>query len=156
MSNEESPIGLDGVAVIGMCGRFPGAADVAEFWRNLRDGVESISFFTEAELAAAGVSPAALRQPNYVWARAILDDIETFDAAFFGFTPREAEVTDPQQRLFLECMWAALERAGYNSETYQGSIGVYGGVSISSYLLNNLYPNRAVMESVDSLRVLLG
>ena len=94
--------GLD-IAIIGMAGRFPGAANVDEFWRNLKSGVESISFFSDEELLAAGVDPAVFNAPNYVKAGGALEGIDLFDASFFGFTPREAEIMDPQQRLFLEC-----------------------------------------------------
>src|SRR4029079_11652644 len=90
------------IAIIGMAGRFPGARDLTQFWRNLCDGVESVSFFTDEELIAEGADPDLLRQPNCVKARAVLDDAESFDAAFFGYTPREAEIMDPQHRLFLE------------------------------------------------------
>ncbi|HEU4322646.1 MAG TPA: SDR family NAD(P)-dependent oxidoreductase, partial [Roseiflexaceae bacterium] len=123
------------VAIVGMAGRFPGADDIEQFWANLRDGVESITFFSEEELLAAGVAPAALRAPNYVRARATLADADLFDAAFFGFTPREAEILDPQHRVFLEAAWNALEHAGYDSERYRGRIGVFAGVGINSYLL---------------------
>jgi acyl transferase domain-containing protein/acyl carrier protein/2-polyprenyl-3-methyl-5-hydroxy-6-metoxy-1,4-benzoquinol methylase len=126
------------IAVIGMAGRFPGAKSIEEFWQNLCDGKESISFFTNEELVAAGVDPALLNDPQYVKASAVLEDIEMFDAAFFGYTPREAEIIDPQHRLFLECAWEALENAGYNSETYTGLIGVYAGAALSTYLLKNL------------------
>ena len=117
----------DGVAIIGMTGRFPGAQSVDELWQNLRDGVESIAFFSDEELLSSGIDPAVLRDPHYVKAGAVLKDVELFDAAFFGFTPREAEITDPQHRLFLECAWEALESAGYDPERYKGSIGVYAG-----------------------------
>ena len=87
-----------------------------EFWRNLRDGVESISFFSDQELAAEGISPALLAEPGYVKAGAVLEGVKLFDAGFFGYSPREAELIDPQQRLFLECAWTALEAAGYSPE----------------------------------------
>src|SRR5215212_1336043 len=96
---------LEGIAIIGMAGRFPGAGNIAEFWRNLRDGVESISFFSDEELLASGIDPAVLREPNYVRARGVIEDADLFDASFFGFSPREAETLDPQHRLFLECVW---------------------------------------------------
>src|ERR671915_376260 len=99
----------DAIAVVGMSGRFPGAAGVNEFWRALRDGVEAISFFSDEELLAAGVEASALKDPNYVRAAGVLEDIEFFDASFFGYSPREAEGMDPQHRLFLECAWQALE-----------------------------------------------
>ena len=95
--------------------------------RTCAQGVESIVFFSDQELAAAGVDPALLRSPDYVKASGVLDDIDLFDAAFFGITPREAEIIDPQQRLFLECAWEALEHAGYDPESYDGPIGVYAG-----------------------------
>src|SRR5882762_8558826 len=107
-----------------MNGRFPGAKNLAEFWQNLKNGVESISFFSRAELEAAGREPALLNHPDFVNAGSVLNGIELFDALFFGFNPREAEIIDPQQRIFLECTWEALEHAGYDSTTYGGSIGV--------------------------------
>ncbi|MCC5666137.1 SDR family NAD(P)-dependent oxidoreductase [Nostoc sp. CHAB 5784] len=146
----------DEIAIIGMAGRFPGANKVDSFWENLRDGVESISFFTDEELISTGVDPSLLNEPNYVKASGILENIDLFDASFFGFSPREAEITDPQHRLFLECVWEALENAGYNSETYSGQIGVFAGVAASTYLLSNLYSNRDLMESVDSHQILIG
>src|SRR5215213_3901713 len=142
-----------GIAVIGMAGRFPGAENVEEFWRNLRDGVESISFFTADEMVKAGIRPARVQQSNYVNARGILKDIELFDAAFFRITPRDAEITDPQQRLFLECAWEALENAGYNSEKYEGSIGVYAGVCQNTYLIVNLMSNREAVEAATGFQI---
>jgi acyl transferase domain-containing protein/thioesterase domain-containing protein len=129
------------IAIIGMAGRFPGAKSIDAFWNNLRDGVESVTFFTDEQLKASGVDPEALNNPNYVKARPVLKDVELFDAAFFGFSPREAGAIDPQHRLFLECVWEAIETAGYDAESYKGAISLYGGVSMSSYLVNNLYAN---------------
>jgi len=143
------------VAVIGMAGRFPKAATLDEFWRNLRDGVEGISFFSDAELEAAGVAATALADPAYVKAAAVLDEVEIFDAAFFGFTPREAEIMDPQQRLFLEHAWQALENAGYDAEGYAGRIGVFAGVSSNAYLMDNLLPNREAVESVGPFQTMI-
>jgi acyl transferase domain-containing protein len=142
-----------GIAVIGMAGRFPGAENVDEFWRNLRDGVESISFFTDDEMVQAGIPPGSVVKPNYVNARGILKDIELFDASFFRITARDAEITDPQQRLFLECAWEALENAGYNSEKYEGLIGVYAGVCQNSYLLVNLLSNREAVEAATGFQI---
>ncbi len=146
----------DEIAIIGMAGRFPGANNIDTFWQNLRSGVESISFFTDEELIKAGLDSGLLDNPNYVKANGILEDIDLFDASFFGFSPREAEITDPQHRIFLECVWEALENAGYNSETYSGQISIFAGVAASSYLLYNLYPNRDLMESGDSYQILIG
>jgi acyl transferase domain-containing protein len=126
------------IAVVGMACRFPGAADVETFWRNLRDGVESISRFSPAQLIAAGVPAEAVRDSHYVPAAGALPDIDRFDAEFFGATPREAALLDPQQRLFLECAWEALEVAGCDSERFDGRIAVYGGVGMSAYRMRNL------------------
>src|SRR5580704_18152692 len=126
-SGAESTGSMEAIAVIGMAGRFPGAADIDSFWRNLRDGVECISAFTDEQLLAAGVSSETINHPNYVKAKGVLDDVESFDAAFFGFNPREAQITDPQQRLFLECAWHAFENAGYNPETCNDLTGVFAG-----------------------------
>ncbi len=144
------------IAIIGMAGRFPGAANLPEFWHNLSNGVESITRFADAALAAAGVPEADRDQANYVKARAILETIEDFDAAFFGFTPREAEITDPQHRLFLECAWEALENAGYDAATYTGRIGTYAGSGWSSYLFHHLYANPNVRKSLGDYQTLLG
>jgi len=154
MSSSDKYNPLDGVAIIGMAGRFPGAKNLDEFWRNLRDGVESISFFSDQELEAEGIPPSVLSKNNYVKARGVLEDIELFDAAFFGYFPREAEIIDPQQRLFLECAWTALEDAGYNPDTYKGQISVYAGSRVNTYLLNNLYPHAERSEPMDSSQTL--
>jgi amino acid adenylation domain-containing protein/non-ribosomal peptide synthase protein (TIGR01720 family) len=123
----------DAIAIVGMAGRFPGARTVARFWDNLVAGVESVSFFSDEELSAAGVSDEMLRRPEYVKARAIVDGHDEFDAGLFGYNPREAALIDPQQRVFLECAWEALEDAGTDPERYQGAIGVYAGVGMNTY-----------------------
>ncbi|WP_193200008.1 type I polyketide synthase [Nostoc sp. MG11] len=143
------------VAIIGLTGRFPGAKNIDEFWQNLQNGVESVKFFSDEELLAAGVESTLLHQPNYVKAGAILDDIEMFDAAFFGYTAREAEILNPQHRLFLECAHEALENAGYNSQIYKSPIGVYAALSRNDYLLNNIYPNSDLIESVGVSPILI-
>jgi amino acid adenylation domain-containing protein len=117
------------VAIIGMAGRFPGAANIVEFKENLANGVESISFFSEAELREAGVEPGVYEGPKYVKAHGMLEGADCFDAAFFGYIPAEAAVMDPQMRLFHQCCWEALENAGYNPYTYGESIGLYTGAS---------------------------
>ncbi|MBD2385755.1 type I polyketide synthase [Cylindrospermum sp. FACHB-282] len=137
------------IAIIGLSGRFPGAKNIDEFWHNLQNGVESIDFFNEQELLNSGINPEVLKNPRYVKARAVLKDVELFDAAFFGFNPREAEITDPQHRLFLECAWESLENAGYDSETYKGTIGAFAGSGLSSYLLN-ICLNQNLIDSIDS------
>ena len=124
---------VTGVAIIGMVGRFPGAANLDALWRNVRDGVESITFFTDEQLLAAGVDPAMVKNPAYVKARGVIEGVDQFDAGFFSYSHRDALLMDPQQRLFLEGAWEALETAGYDPKTYRGLIGVYGGATASSY-----------------------
>jgi acyl transferase domain-containing protein/acyl carrier protein len=143
------------IAVIGMAGRFPGARDVEELWRNLCDGVESVTFFSEEELLAAGVDRELLADPRYVRAGAVLEGIDRFDAPLFGYSPREAEVMDPQHRIFLECAWELFERAGWNTETYPGRVGVFAGSNLSTYLLR-LYADPEVRRSVNMLQAILG
>lgn len=117
------------IAVIGMSGRFPGAANIHEFWENLKNGIESISFFSDDELIAGGVGAQMLENSNYVKAKGILTGIEYFDAAFFGYTPLETQKMDPQVRVFHECLWQALADASYTPEGCSGLIGVYAGAS---------------------------
>jgi acyl transferase domain-containing protein/acyl carrier protein len=143
---------LEEVAIIGLSCRFPRARNVDEFWPNLREGIEGISFFTEEELKSSGISEELLQDPNYIRAKGVLDDVEMFDASFFGFTPREAEIMDPQQRLFLECAWEALEQAGYDFEDRNERVGVYGGSGMSTYLLVNLLSNPELIKTVDPLQ----
>ena len=151
--------GLDGVAIVGIGLRVPGATTPAQFWRNLRDGVESTTFFDEEALRAAGVSEAALADPSWVRAFGRLDGIERFDAAFFELTPREAELLDPQHRLLLECAWEALESAGYapasEAMAGAGSVGVYAGVGFSGYLVHHLLGRPDLIETVGGWQVTL-
>jgi amino acid adenylation domain-containing protein len=129
------------VAIVGLAGRFPGANDVAQFWRNIRAGITSIARFSDAELEDS-FSADIRHNPNFVRARPILKDVDKFDAEFFGMLPREAALTDPQHRLMLECAWTALEDAGYDPATYPGSIGVFAGSSMNTYLLTNVLAER--------------
>lgn len=135
------------IAIVGMAGRFPGARDVDAFWRNLRDGVESIRVLSDAELRAAGVSAEELADPDYVKAAAVLEDIDKFDASFFGFSPRDAAIMDPQHRFFLECAWEAIENAGHTPENFPGPIGVFAGSGMNAYMVYNLLQNRRLLES---------
>ena len=139
------------VAIIGMAGRFPGAKDIDEYWTNLCRGVESIYFFSEEELTAAGVDPALLRRPDYVRAAPVLDDPSLFDAAFFGHAPGEARLIDPQHRLFLECAWTALEHAGYVPDRCVRPVGVYGGAALNTYVLHSGQLSRLAEEYVLTL-----
>src|SRR5437016_1821163 len=125
------------IAIVGMAGRFPGAANISEFWELLRHGKEGITFFTEQQLREAGVDERLLANPNYVRAGGALPDYDRFDAAFFEIGRAEAELLDPQQRIFLECAWEALESAGCEPRKTAGRIGVFAGANLSSYLLSN-------------------
>ena len=144
------------IAIIGMAGRFPGANDIDAFWQNLQDGVESITFFSDEEVRNAGIDSATLNQPNYIKAGGVLSDIDQFDAAFFDLSPKEAEQMDPQHRLFLECAWQAIEHAGIEPGTDESAIGVYAGVGMNTYLLNNLYPNHKASSSLNHYQMMIG
>ncbi|MEV5412747.1 SDR family NAD(P)-dependent oxidoreductase [Thermopolyspora sp. NPDC052614] len=154
-TTDDVPEGPDHIAVIGMAGRFPGALDVESLWDDLLHGRENIAALSAAELAEAGVAPELLERPDYVKAKGVLDGADTFDAAFFGYSPREAEIMDPQHRVFLECVWTALESAGHDPRAFQGRIGVFAGASLNSYLLFNVLANRAVAESAGAYQTLL-
>ncbi len=154
MPDRRQPSGLE-IAVIGMAARVPGAGSVRSFWNNLRRGVESISRFDDRALLDAGVDPLVLAEPDYVRANAILADVDRFDAAFFGYSPREAALTDPQQRVFLECAWTAVEDAGYAPTGCGTAVGVYAGSSLSTYLLRNLASEGSAGQAAD-LHLLLG
>ena len=143
------------IAIIGMSGRLPGANNIEEFWQNLQDGVESISFFSDRELESSGINSALLREPNYVKAKGVLNDIDLFDASFFDISPREAKIMEPQQRLFLECAWEALENAGYAPGTYEGSVGVYAGAGLNTYLLFNLSSSVNIKSTGDSFQTFI-
>ena len=142
------------IAIIGMAGRFPGAKNVEAFRRNLEQGVESITVFTDAELLQAGIEPGLLSNPDYVKAAPLLEDADTFDASFFEYSPREAAIMDPQQRLFLECAWEALEDAGHAGDAYGSATGVYsgGGGVMSTYLLSDTHFNPLLTGTTASLQ----
>lgn len=151
----ELPVRDRDVAVIGMAGRFPGAASVSKFWENLRDGVESIAEITDEDIANAGYHGYLARHPNYVRRRPVLDDIRGFDAQFFGYTPREAAIADPQQRIFLECVQEALESAGYGRPGERGRVGIFAGANISMYM-NDRFHDPEVLLRVDQYELVIG
>jgi acyl transferase domain-containing protein len=126
------------IAVVGLAGRFPMAPDVATFWSNLQSGACAVTRFTDEELRARGVDPRLLDDPAYVKAGYLLPDSDSFDAAFFGYSPREAELMDPQHRVLLECAWSVLESAGHDPAAFDGLIGVYAGAGHNTYLLHNV------------------
>lgn len=134
------------IAVIGMSGRFPGAKNLEIYWDNIKNGVESISFFTDEELIEEGIDPQLVQNPDYVKAKGYLEDIEDFDPAFFGYSPKEAQMMDPQFRLLHECTWEALEDAGYNPTSYKGLIGLYAGAAFNASWLGRVYSNANIAQ----------
>ncbi|WP_225409748.1 non-ribosomal peptide synthetase/type I polyketide synthase [Stigmatella hybrida] len=152
-TEEQSPPRPEGVAIIAMAGRFPQAATLERFWDNLRQGVEARSEFTDAEMLADGADPSRISQPGYVRSGFVLDEVERFDAGFFDLSPRDTEILDPQHRVFLECCWEALERAGYVSKTYRGLISLFAGAGASSYLYANLMSRPDVVQGMGTFQV---
>ena len=136
------------IAVVGMAARLPGARDVDTFWRRVRDGIESVTHFTDAQLLSAGVDPALLQDPSYVKSGMVYEGLEDFDAGFFGFSAREASLMDPQHRHFLEVCWEALEHSGHPPERFKGPVGVFGGSGMNAYMPYNLFTNPQLMEQV--------
>jgi len=154
MVSQTSEPDSQSVAIIGMAARFPGAPDVETYWDNIKNGVESVAFFTDEELEAEGISKAVLADINYVRASATIPNIELFDAEYFNYSPKEAEFIDPQQRLFLECALHALESSGYDPTRYRGSIGAFGGTSINIYQIPLIAAHEREIQSSGALRAL--
>lgn len=144
------------IAVIGMAGRFPGADNIQEFWDLLKNGIEAITWFRDEELLASGVDPDLINNPNYIKSRCIINDEDKFDAKFFDFFPREVEIMDPQHRIFLETCWIALENAGYNADLYEGLIGLFGGVSLNTYLFSYLASQKGFISSAEGYQLSIG
>lgn len=142
------PVNENDIAIIGMAAHLPGASSVAEYWANLRAGLRAIRPLDEAALLAAGEDPALMRQSNYVAAAAPLDGFARFDAEFFGFSPKEAAILDPQHRQFLEVAWEAMEHAGHVPGNGAGPVGVYAGCGMGSYFYFNICSNRALVDDV--------
>jgi len=144
------------IAIVGMSGRFPGAENVNEFWQNIIDKKESIRFYTNEELLKAGVPKNMVNDPNYVPAKGAIKNPKGFDAAFFSYTPRDAQITDPQHRLFLECAHEALEDAACVPDKFKGQIGVYAGTGINNYLTNHISAHQSLVNSVGDYPVMIG
>lgn len=143
----------DGIAIIGMAGRFPGAKNTDELWKILSEGKETTRFFSKQELDAT--IPSEIKNDSfYIPARGVIDDADKFDAAFFGVNPKVAELMDPQQRIFLEVAWESLENAGYCSENFNGMIGVFAGIGNNTYYLNNVLLHKNLVERVGSFQVM--
>ncbi|WWE79903.1 acyltransferase domain-containing protein (plasmid) [Burkholderia gladioli] len=145
---------MSSVAIIGLAGRFPGAPDVDAFWRNIRDGVESITFYSDEELREAGVDESYLASEHYVKAAAVIEGADLFDARYFNLSPNEAQYIDPQQRLFLECAVEALDNAGCDPDRFDGAIGVYAGSALSFYELEVAFSNFDQLATSDGLQTL--
>lgn len=143
------------IAIIGMSGRFPAANNIDEFWNNICNAEEAISFFTEQEMFAEGIDANLTRNSNYVPAGGVLEDADKFDADFFGFTPNEARLLNPQHRVFLECVWAAMENAGYPPASYPGIVGVYAGSSSNFYLRQHLQANEKIVQSAGDFQLVI-
>ncbi|MFG2652934.1 SDR family NAD(P)-dependent oxidoreductase [Streptomyces sp. NPDC048436] len=141
------------IAVIGLAGRFPGAQDVDQLWTNLVDGVESLTELTDEQLRRSDISEESIASPHYIRRRPLMDDVEGFDAGFFGYRPREADITDPQQRVFLEVCHTALQHAGYDPARHEGAIGVYGGSGPVAYHFRNVYENSRVRAAVGDMAI---
>jgi amino acid adenylation domain len=154
-TSEEQEKRFGGIAIIGMAGRFPGAESLSQLWKNLCEGVESIDWFTREELGP-GIDEELRNDPDYIPARGIVKDADMFDAAFFGISPLEAKVIDPQQRVFLEIAWNALDNAGYDSSTYDGDIGVFAGIGDNHYYTRNLICHKDLLRAVGNLSVEYG
>ncbi|WP_420126754.1 beta-ketoacyl synthase N-terminal-like domain-containing protein [Longimicrobium sp.] len=148
--------GLPEVAVIGMAGRFAAADDLQAFWRMLREGREAIRRFTPDELRAAGIPDEEIADPAYVPAFGSMNDVEHFDAAFFGYNPREAELLEPAHRVFLECCWEALENGGVDPVRASGGIGVFAGAGVPFYTEENVRGNRELAASIGEFQLGLG
>ncbi|QJB31619.1 SDR family NAD(P)-dependent oxidoreductase [Chitinophaga oryzae] len=148
MKHNQPYTGLE-IAIIGMACRFPGASCWQEFWHNLTNGVESVRFYTDEDLAAAGVAPEDIARPDFVKADAVLEHKTRFDAAFFGYRPEEASILNPMHRIFHECVWEALEDAGYDPATVKSGIGLYagGGNDLNWQVYSMLQQNNREVDS---------
>jgi acyl transferase domain-containing protein len=144
------------IAIVGLAGRFPNAQTLDEFWQNVRAGVESLDTFSERDLDAAGVDEGLRSNPLFVRKGTVLEGAELFDAAFFGLSPREAQIIDPQHRIFLECAWQAMEHAGYAPGTIDGAVGVYAGASMNTYALAKILRNKTLIDAVGGYQLMLG
>ncbi len=153
MENIEFDNPIEEIAVIGMACRFPQAKNVFQYWNNLAAGKESVRFFKDEELSE-NISPEVKSHPDYVKANAVLDEAEYFDASFFDIGHREAEIMDPQHRIFLECAWEALESSGYDPSNCPGVVSIFAGVDLSSYMMN-VFSNPEVISSMGALQAIM-
>ena len=144
----------DPIAIVAMAGRYPGATDVEAFWRNICDGRDSITVFRPNDLDP-GVNVADRNDPAYVMARGVIEGVEQFDAAFFGISPKEAELMDPQQRIFLELCWECLERGGHAPDSTPGPVGVFAGMYHATYFQRHVATRPDLIDKIGAFQVLL-
>lgn len=153
---ENPSMATEGIAIVGMAGRFPMAPDVGAFWRNLAEGKDCFSEFPVRDLIAMGLPRGVAESPDYVRRCPVIDDPAAFDARAFGYSPREAELIDPQHRIMMECSWEALEYAGYDPRRFDGSIGIWAGCGVGNYFLKNLLSLPEHFESLSSFQTIIG
>lgn len=146
---------LQGIAIIGMAGKFPGVENIYEYWESIKQGKELLTRFSEKELIDKGVSEKLLKDVNFVPVSGLVNSAEHFDSAFFGFTPREADLTDPQHRKFLEVCYEALEHSGTSPDKFKGSIGVFAGCSMNNYLIKNLLQHPDLLNSIGEIQAIV-
>ncbi len=151
-----SDIDENHIAIIGISGRFPKAANIEDFWDNLVSGRDSVVHYSKDELLKDGIEESVLEDPLYVRAQILLENPEEFDAGFFDYSRREAEEIDPQQRIFLECVWEAIESAGYSPFKYEGPIGLFGSIGMNFYLHELLKSGVSLVDSVKGYQLMLG
>ena len=137
----------EGIAIVGMAGKFPGAENIYEYWDALKEGKELLKRFSDEELKANSVDEDTKKHKYFVPVNGLIHTAEYFDSSFFGFTPREADLTDPQHRKFLEVSYEALEHAGQSPDNYPGTIGVFAGCSMNNYLLKNLLQHPELLKN---------
>lgn len=151
MSEHQS---LEGIAVVGLAGRFPQAANVEQFWANLVAGKDCFSEFTIEQIISEGIPREVAQRPDYIRRTPVLENPADFDARLFRYSPKEAELIDPQQRILLECAWEALEHAGYDPHRFPGLIGIWAGSGVNNYFLKNIIPRGAFEEIADSQAII--
>ncbi|MAN46398.1 MAG: hypothetical protein CMF04_09400 [Hyphomonas sp.] len=155
-TRQSSDFPAHAIAIVGMAGRFPDAPDLDSFWRNIVEGHESLRTFDAETMAAAGIPPELQANPDFVPKGTVLDDTDKFDADFFGVSAGEARIIDPQQRIFLECAWEALEHAGYAPGQIEDPVGVYAGTGMNTYLMAHILSDRSVAETAGGYQLMLG
>jgi len=144
------------IAIVGMAGRFPKSNNLFDFWQNLIKGNDAITFHSDEELLSYGINKDLIKNKSFIKAEAVLDDYDKFDAAFFGFSPRIAQITDPQFRIFFECAWEAFENAGYIPGLIKCPVGVFAGAGGKNYFNDYIFNNSEVLSTTDPFEISIG